>query len=194
MGTSAGTLYLANNVKLRSPDLPRLDVRDFPALYEGHVAAGLPSQGDDAASPTVFGPIVDGEFVCLDTTYGKIVRAHDADGEWAGKSKHHTEAAKCYLVVGGAGRTDSMYTKMISILYRVDAGFEFDTKVFAGAVSNYAVGDKVAVTDISFDGTTYKTGIGPIGKLAGGTTIEASAIPVGYVVKKGSDFLRVQLY
>jgi hypothetical protein len=182
-------LTLANNIKLRSMQLQNLDVRSMDALHDGYVRVGTATQGDDTAG-TIFGPVVDGEFLALDST-GKLVRALDT----APLGVKHYYDGKSFLCIAGAGRTDILVTTKLDILYRSTEGFEFDTKVFRGLIATYAINQKLAVCSVSFDATaTYKSGVGPIDVAqAGLTTIETTAPVLGIVVAVGSDFIRVRM-
>jgi len=181
-------LTLANNIKLRSIQLQNLDVRSIDVSHDGYVRSGVATVGDDLAG-TIFGPVVDGEFLRLDSV-GKLHRALDSD---PGVTMDYYDG-KSFLCVAGGGRTDTMVTGKLDILYRITEGLEFDTKVFKGAIADYDINNQVAVCSVSFDtAVTYKSGIGPIGVLCGGTTIQATAPVLGIVVAVGSDFLRIRL-
>ncbi len=170
-------LKLSNNIKLRTIDLPRKDFRDFDVDN----TTVLNSTSNVNTGGTT-GPLIDGEFVVL-TAGGKLVRALDA-----------VIAQKPYLVIAGAGRTDTLVTKKATVYFGSD-GFEFDTKLF-GASADTGGGDDTGMTpgtaltvgSVSWDGATYKSAL----RLAApGEPVRA--VVVANKALTGTDYIRVQL-
>lgn len=167
-------LRMANNIKLRSIDLPRKDCRDFDVDNVAVLA-----QASDLTPGGTTGPLLDGEFVKL-TSEGKLVRALDDSGQVAYCSK------PAYMVIAGAGRTDTLVTKKATVYFGTP-GLEFDTKLFKSS-DNPAVGDALTVGSVSFDGnSTYKAALKAKGS---GPTV---AVVVADTSLTGTDYIRVRL-
>jgi hypothetical protein len=181
-GYTKPELAFQANFKPRSIDWPRKNLRDFAVLDQDMLSRDnsvLLGDGDDS-----YGPLVDGEWVTFDSA-GKLVRALDTDG--GDGDKHYCETP-CYVVVAGAGRTDTMNTKMATV-YFGEPGIEFETKLFDWTV-DLVPGDLLTVGSVSFDGgTTYKAAL----KLATGEETPPSICAVvANPNQTGSGLLRVK--
>jgi hypothetical protein len=171
------------NFKPRSIDWPRKHLRDFAVLDQSMLSRDqsvvLGNGGTGA-----YGPVVEGEWLTFDVD-GKLIRALDSD---TGASKHYCETP-AYIVVAGAGRTDTMTTRMATVYFDAP-GLEFETRLFDWA-SDLTPGQPLTVGSVSFDdGATYKSALKA---RTGAENCPVVAVVLATPSQTGSGYLRAKL-
>jgi len=127
-------------------------LKELSPVITHHNHKDFPLTDATLADPTSDNPIVEGEWVAIDTDGAHVVRALD-DADWVeGGELTSFTAGPCYIVIAGSPRADVQVTKKVTTKFESDK--EFETKIFDGAYSDYVPGDFLVVGSILIDGKT----------------------------------------
>jgi len=164
----ANTVKYANNIKLRSIDLPRIDTRDKELKTPGLL---LPNGGGDSG-----GPLVDGEVLIVESqgespTY-KLIRATNKSVEKAYADP--TKYGEIFIVLAGAQRSDTMTTQKASVFMGNKQGLMFDTNVVLAGT--YHVDDALTLGEVTVNDPTGSNKV-----KSGWVPVSDSARPLAYV-------------